>query len=1390
MSSWQPQPEGLEQLLSLLRDSLSPNTQVQQAVTQRLETFNAIPDYNSYLAHVLIKQPQQEERVRSVAGLILKNNIKFGWKSWPGDSQEYVKSILVDGISDPAVMVRSTTGTAIVAILEECGPENWPLALSRLMASIDSSSIQEQEGAFSTLAKVCEDMYKKLDCEIAGVRPLDFMIPKFIQMLNHQSAKVRIHALSCLNSFIPTQSASFLASIDHFIAALFQRASDGVPEVRQHVCSALVRLLASRPDKLTPEMNNVATFMLYSTQDKNEEVALEACEFWLTFAEENHLIDHLRPLLDRVAPVLLNTMVYSDTELVILQADEDDDDAAVPDKDSDIKPHIYGGKTHTQSSENDNQHQKMGRDAEIPSDEEDEEDFDELDDDELTSEWTLRKCSAAALDILSINFPVELLNILLPYLKERLFSQDWLQKESAILALGAIAEGCIEGIQPHLPQLVPYLVNSLNDSKPLIRSISCWALARYSSWSVQPISVEHRNNYFVPTMEGLLRMVHDKNKRVQEAGCSAFATLEEEAGKELEPFLKPIIEHLVYAFQKYQRKNLLILYDAIGTLADAVTSALDNEEYVTLLMQPLIDKWQNLADDDEDIIPLFECLSSLTVAAGSSFIKFAQPVYERCSRIVHGNLMQFQTAVEQNDEDNIPDRTFIIVALDLISGMIQGLGSNAQELIIANQSTSSTPSLLNLLLFCLKHPDSAVKQSAYALVGDLAVSCFPILIPVLGTLLPDLIQQIEIAPTTDAISVCNNAAWAAGEIATSYTNYPDLNKDDFIKYVPSLTERLVPILLHPKSVKSLAENAAVTIGRIGLVCPEIVAPHLQVFAAQWCESLWEIKDNEEKDTTSFQFFCNAVVRWTSPSAVLNEQFNALLHSFKAAAGVSWDAQMTALPQPISTRLRERYGNMRSVGSGKEGVIRKTAYNTRYTLAEIARLLRELLVTPSPRMNMLGISVEMLEHTNVLRCYLTGVCEEINKVNGIDDEQRAAIDEIITTHRDHKYASKYNIAVKAIKMLHIHETNLTELTPKRPETVKLRDKYLPHKDENGAERNEIYYYAIKAKKMVNECRRVGLGDKEVLERLYGNEELSRRKREIIDIALPFLQKYLDRCEHDWVTTINFTHPQYAPVDEKCRRFAHVTWLDSGRDMYLRPERVTVHDLTPRLGELRATPASTQLDDRGYAVVQSAPRASLEPLDEQGCIAEVRELLMHQLQAEQVLVWNLQHRDGSGHNDAEGTLGTDAAPTDPVPAYRAHVDQDAKRAWEHIQRELGELPDNATRRVQIINVWRPCFDGVVDVPLAVCDGNTVSHSDLGHTTDFFGSHYSILHNSSQRWSYIRDQNSHDVFFLRCFDSLDGDGGRARFVPHTAVEDRSRECFKSRQSVELRCIVVTRM
>ena len=36
---------------------------------------------------------------------------------------------------------------------------------------------------------------------------------------------------------------------------------------------------------------------------------------------------------------------------------------------------------------------------------------------------------------------------------------------SGILALGAVAEGCMNGIIPHLPQLVPFLITALSDKK-------------------------------------------------------------------------------------------------------------------------------------------------------------------------------------------------------------------------------------------------------------------------------------------------------------------------------------------------------------------------------------------------------------------------------------------------------------------------------------------------------------------------------------------------------------------------------------------------------------------------------------------------------------------------------------------------------------------------------------------------------------------------------------------------------------------------------------------------------------------------------------------------------------------------------------------------------------
>lgn len=174
--------------------------------------------------------------------------------------------------------------------------------------------------------------------------------------------------------------------------------------------------------------------------------------------------------------------------------------------------------------------------------------------------------------------------------------------------------------------------------------------------------------------------------------------------------------------------------------------------------------------------------------------------------------------------------------------------------------------------------------------------------------------------------------------------FSDVRSDDaeFHQWVNLLIARLIPILLHPKAPRSLHENAAVSIGRIGLMHPLLVAPHLGEFAQSWCQALYEIRDNEEKDSAfrglctlvqtnpggiakvscihsscsdginrfrcqSLLWFCNSIVRWNHPSAELNNMFQTLLQGFKNHDAQGWAAQVAMFPPAIQERLAQRYG---------------------------------------------------------------------------------------------------------------------------------------------------------------------------------------------------------------------------------------------------------------------------------------------------------------------------------------------------------------------------------------------------------------------------------------------------------------------------------------------------
>lgn len=144
-------------------------------------------------------------------------------------------------------------------------------------------------------------------------------------------------------------------------------------------------------------------------------------------------------------------MKYSEIDIILLKGDVEEDEM-IPDREEDIRPRFHKSKTHhSYGNVNMNKHidENGGCDDEV---------IDVEDDDSTLSDWNLRKCSAAALDMLANVFREDLLPVLVPILKETLFHHSWEIKESGILALGAIAEGDCDSF-PSFLVLIMTLIN-------------------------------------------------------------------------------------------------------------------------------------------------------------------------------------------------------------------------------------------------------------------------------------------------------------------------------------------------------------------------------------------------------------------------------------------------------------------------------------------------------------------------------------------------------------------------------------------------------------------------------------------------------------------------------------------------------------------------------------------------------------------------------------------------------------------------------------------------------------------------------------------------------------------------------------------------------------------
>ena len=499
----------------------------------------------------------------------------------------------------------------------------------------------------------------------------------------------------------------------------------------------------------------VSQFILASTSDDDEDVALEACEFWLVFASldetmcTTEMIAVVESLFPQLLPMLVKSMVYSSEKRAELLEQNALDEKQVEDRVEDVAPVFH--KTKAKGG---------GREDDDESDDDDGNYDDE-------KEWCLRTCAAASLDSLASGYASDrTLPIILPVLQESLSHSDPWVREAGILALGAIEEGCAEEMYEHLNQLHPFLINQVvnSDTLPQVVCISCWSLAKYSTWAVEHAASGVQPMLVQQLVEAISGRVLDQNRKVQIASCSALGIIVENAGGMIIPYLEPIYKTLVLALERHHTRALLVTLETFGSIAENIGPATGEGHLPNIYLPPLLQMWAQKAKQnpmDRILLPLMESLSSIPMVIGMNFQPWSLETFENAMSTINVAMLSLTVDVYA-DEEADP----MVCAIDILDGLVEGLGPNFAELL--SSSAQYKDNFLTVLKTLVSHDVEGVRMSAFALMGDIAIHCPVVLQDAMTELINDAILCID--PTFP--SVCNNAVWAIGEILVKCVGNP------------------------------------------------------------------------------------------------------------------------------------------------------------------------------------------------------------------------------------------------------------------------------------------------------------------------------------------------------------------------------------------------------------------------------------------------------------------------------------------------------------------------------------------------------------------------------------------------------------------------------------------
>ncbi|KAF8335779.1 karyopherin Kap95 [Cantharellus anzutake] len=432
----------------LLINSLSPDAATRQSATQQLETAarDNYPGYVVTLSHELANE-NALAHVRNAAAVALKNALtardatrqaEFSarWLALPEDLKSKIKQETLMTLASPTPRIGSYAATVVASVAAIELPENhWSDLIQILLGFINNrESVGLRISTLTAIGYICESIKP----EILASRSNE-ILTAVVQGARKEetNAEVNASAMRALYNSLEFVRENFEREGErNFLMQVVCEATQN-PSVDVQVLAfeCLVRIMSLYYDKMGFYMER-ALFGLTVLGMKNpeERVALQAVEFWSTVCEEEA----------DIAVEAADALEYGE---VPERESKDFARIALPE----ILPVILTLLTRQ------------------------EEDADE-------DEWNISMAAGTCLVLLATAVNDAIVPAVIPFIESNITSQDWHQREAAVMAFGSILDGPDpQVLAPLIHQALPVLLQMLNpqqEKNEAVKDTTAWTLAR------------------------------------------------------------------------------------------------------------------------------------------------------------------------------------------------------------------------------------------------------------------------------------------------------------------------------------------------------------------------------------------------------------------------------------------------------------------------------------------------------------------------------------------------------------------------------------------------------------------------------------------------------------------------------------------------------------------------------------------------------------------------------------------------------------------------------------------------------------------------------------------------------------------------------------------------